>query len=306
MLIDPWVWQPFIIMKILLTGGSGFIGRNILESELAVKHTFYAPGHRELDLLDEVAVKEFFLTHAVDVVIHGAVRPGHRNAADPTGQLYHNTRMYFNIVRNADRFHKMIYIGSGLVYDVRHYAPKMKEEYFDEHVPADEGGFSKYIIARHIERAENVVELRIFGIYGKYEDYSIRFISNMICKAMYDLPLTMNQNRLFDFLYIDDLMPILDYFILHDSKFKSYNVTPDSAIELYQAAEKVRAISGKDLPIVVGKSGMGLPYSGSNERLRSEITGLKLTQMDDAIKKLYRWYGENTSCIKRDVLLLDK
>ena len=56
------------------------------------------PVKKELDLLDEVAVRDYFSTHEIDIVIHGAVRPGHRNAADPSGQLYQNTRMSFSIL----------------------------------------------------------------------------------------------------------------------------------------------------------------------------------------------------------------
>jgi UDP-glucose 4-epimerase len=126
-------------MKILLTGGSGFIGKNILESFLADEHTIYAPRHAELDLLDERTVREFFQSHEIDIVIHGAVRPGHRNARDPSQQLYHNTRMFFNLTRNSNQYKKMIYLGSGLVYDLRHYIHRMKESYFDTHVPVDEG-----------------------------------------------------------------------------------------------------------------------------------------------------------------------
>ena len=157
-----------------------------------------------------------------------------------------------------------------------------------------------------MERMQNVVELRIFSIFGKYEDYAIRFISNMICKAVFDLPLTIKQNRNYGFLYVDDLMPILDYFILHDCNYASYNVTPDSGIELYKAAEKVRALSGKDLPIIVGQPGMGLGYNGSNARLHSEITDLKLTDIDEAIRQLYQWYYEQKHLINRDLLLIDK
>ncbi|OGC92570.1 MAG: epimerase [candidate division Zixibacteria bacterium RBG_16_53_22] len=292
-------------MNVLLTGGSGFIGKNLAE-HLSRKHTVLAPSHAGLELLDGERVREFFRRHDVDVVIHSAVRPGHRNARDPSHQLYNNTRMFFNLVRNASRFRKMIFLSSGAVYDERRYLPNMKEEYFDTSVPADEHGFSKYICARYVERAENIVELRLFGVFGKYEDYAIRFISNAICKTLFNLPITLRQNRRFDYLYIDDLAPIVEYFIGHDARYKCYNVTPDEAVELLTLAGKVLAVSGKDLPIVVALPGMGPEYSGDNGRLREEIPGLAFTDIDDAIAKLYGWYTANRHLINRDALLFDK
>lgn len=292
-------------MKIFMTGGSGFIGRNLVEY-LSQKHEVLAPTHQVLELLDEDAVRFFFEQHDIDVVIHGAVRPGHRNAKDPSNQLYHNTRMFFNIARNANRYGKMIFLSSGLVYDMRYYLPKMKEEYFDTHVPNDEGGFSKYISAKYIEQVENIVELRLFGVFGKYEDYAIRFISNAICKILFDLPITTKQNRRFDYLYIDDLMPVIDYFIENKGKYKCYNVTPDEAIELLVLADKVRQISGKDLPSLVAQNGMGIEYSGDNTRLHEEIPEITFTPIDEAICQLYEWYSKNTHLINKEYLLFDK
>ncbi|NLU49342.1 MAG: NAD(P)-dependent oxidoreductase [Syntrophomonadaceae bacterium] len=292
-------------MNILLTGGSGFIGRNIREA-MSSRYHILAPTHRELELLDEEAVRRFFQKHDIDVVIHAAVRPGHRNAQDPTRICYCNTRMFFNLVRNARHYGKMIFLSSGAVYDERHYRPKMKEEYFDVHVPADEHGFSKYVCARHIELLDNVCELRLFGVFGRYEDYAIRFISNAICKALLGLPITIKQNRRFDYLYVEDLMPVLDHFIKHHPRHRAYNVTPDEAIELYQLAEKVRAVSGKDLPILVGVPGMGPEYSGDNARLREEIPGLEFTPVEEAIRRLYGWYAENLAKIDKQCLLFDK
>ena len=292
-------------MNVFLTGGSGFIGRNIHEV-FSKKHTLYAPGHSELELLDEAEIKQYFLRHDIDVVIHSAVKPGHRNAKDPSNQLYNNTRMFFNIVRNADHFQKMIFIGSGAVYDMRNYRPKMKEEYFDTCVPADEHGFSKYIIAKYIKQASNIVELRVFGIFGKYEDYAIRFISSAICKSLFDLPITIKQNRRFDYLYIDDLMPILDHFLHNEGKYKAYNVTPDASIDLYTLAEKVRLRSGKDLPIVLEEPGMGPEYSGDNTRLHDEVSGLGFTPVDRAIGLLYDWYETQKHMIDREKLLVDR
>lgn len=292
-------------LNILLTGGSGFIGKNLFEY-LSHKHEVFAPTHQELELLDEDSVRTFFEKHDIDVVIHAAVRPGHRNAKDPTNQFYNNMRMFFNIVRNADMFQKMIFISSGSLYDMRYYEPKMKEQNYDNHIPIDELGLSKYISAKYIEKVENIVELRVFGIYGKYEDYAIRFISNTICKTLFDLPITIKQNRRFDYLYIDDLMPIIDYFLENKGKYKSYNVTPDETIELKILAERIRNISEKNLPIYIAQDGMGMEYSGDNSRLHKEIPEIKFTSIDDGMYQLYQWYKKNIHLINKKYLLFDK
>ena len=292
-------------MKILITGGSGFIGKNLVEY-FSKRHEISAPSHKELELADDDVVKDCFNKNKFDIVIHAAVRPGHRNAKDPSSQLYINSRMFFNIVRNAGCFKKMIFLNSGLVYDQRYYLPKMKEEYFDAHVPVDEAGLSKYIAAKYTEKVNYITELRIFGIFGKYEDYAIRFISNAICKTLLDMPITIKQNRRFDYIYIDDFMPVIEHFINCEPKYKAYNVSPDESIELKTLAEKVKQISGKDIPIMIKNEGMGVEYSGDNSRLKKEIPGLKFTPIDEAIKKLYDWYAEHIEIINKELLLVDK
>lgn len=292
-------------MNILLTGASGFIGKNLAEA-LKTKYNILTPSHSELELLDEDAVRDYFNKNSIDIVIHCAVRPGHRNAKDTSNQLFYNTRMFFNLIRNRDKFKKMIVVSSGLIYDIRYYLPKMEEDYFDTHVPVDEGGLSKYIIAKYIEKCDNVTELRVFSIFGKYEDYAIRFISNLICKALFDLPLTMKQNRRFDFIYIDDFIPIIEYFIKNEGEYKCYNAAPDNSVELFALAERIRMISEKNLPVLIEKSGMGVEYSGCNKRLRKEIKNLSFTPIDEAIRKLYNWYAENKHTLNKEVLLFDK
>ena len=60
----------------------------------------------------------------------------------------------------------------------------MRESYFGRHIPTDIYGFSKYVIAKDIESVRrNIYNLRVFGIFGKYEDYKRRVISNNICQT---------------------------------------------------------------------------------------------------------------------------
>lgn len=293
-------------MNILLTGGSGFIGKNILESFLAQKYNIIAPRHSELDLLNDSAVKGFFEKNKIDIVIHSAIKPGHRNAKDTANLFYADCRMFFNITRHSHLYKKLINLSSGSAYDMSQSLSKVNEDFFGKSVGGDENSLYRYVSGKFMENIDNAVELRIFSIFGKYEDYAIRFISNAICKAVVDLPITIKQNRKFDFLYIDDLMPILDHFITNNSKFNSYNVTPDESIELHTVAELVRKISMKDLPILVAQSGINLEYSGSNARLRAEMPNLKLTSINESINELYQWYEKNKATLNRDVLLFDK
>ncbi len=292
-------------MRILLTGGSGMTGRNLLE-QMQDHYEILAPSHRELELLDEDAVRHFIKNNKIDVVVHAAIKPLHRDAKNTNDLVKDNLKMFFNIARNSCYFKKMIYIGSGSIYDMRYYQPKMKEEYFDAHVPNDDTGLHKYVIAKYIENVNGIIELRVFGLFGKYEVYAIRFISNMICKVIFDLPLTMHQNRRFDYLYSKDLTKVVKYFIENDAQYKAYNVTPDCSIDLYSLAQLVLKISGKDLPIIVAKEGMGVEYSGDNSRLRQEIAGLEFTPIEEAVRELYDWLCNNKDMINKEFLLVDK
>jgi len=293
-------------MKILLTGGSGFIGKNILDSVLSTKYQIIAPSSKELNLLDEESVDNFFKKNEIDFVIHTAGKPGHRNAKDPNNIFYADTRMFLNLLRNSDGYKKMIVLSSGAIYDQRFEIKKVKEEDYKLHLPTDEHALFRYVSADYVAKSDKVVELRIFGIFGPYEDYAIRFISNAICKSIFNLPITIKQNRKFDYIYVKDLITILDYFLKNSTKYKIYNVTPDESIELLQLAQEVKKVSKVELPILVKNTGLGLEYSGDNARLHQEIKDLKFTTHGVAIRQLYDWYLKNQQNINKNLLLIDK
>ena len=151
-----------------------------------------------------------------------------------------------------------------------------------------------------------MIDLRLFGVFGKYEDYAIRFISNLMCKALYDLPLTMKQDRLFDYLFAPDLIPILDYFLLNQVKHKAYNVTPGEPVSLVAIAEKILEISKKTLPIQISQEGLGKEYSADNARLKDEFKGLRFTPLSQSMKQLYDWLTLQKDQINPELLKVDK
>ena len=291
---------------VLLTGGNGFIGKNLKESFLAGKYNLLTPGSKDLNLCDEDAVARYFDEHQIDIVVHSAVKPNHRNAKDLNNIFYSNTRMFFNLERYSAQYEKMLVLGSGAIYDLRYYRPLMKEEEYTRFLPADEHGYCKYVCEKVIEKSDNIYDLRLFGIFGKYEDYAIRFISNAICKTLYDLPVTLRQDRRFSYLYVDDLAPVIDYFIENTPRYKAYNIVPDQVVSLYDLAQMVVKISGKDLPVQVAQDGLGLEYSGDNSRLKKEIPDIRFTPIEDSVRQLYEWYVSHCKEIDKNLLLFDK
>lgn len=291
--------------KVLLTGGSGFIGRNIQESYLRDKYEIIAPRHAELDVADTESVDNYFRNREFDIILHCAVKPGHRNAKDPSNLFYNNIRMFANLERHKDRFGKLINFGSGAVYDTAANNADVTEEQIFQNMGSDDHSFCKYMIAKLIEERKGFIDLNIFGIFGKYEDYSIRFISNAICKALLDLPITLRQNRRFSYLDINDLPPILEFFMDNTPRYHSYNIVPDSPAELKQIAETIREISGKDLAINIANPGYGLDYYGSNLRLKKEFTPI-FRPLKQSIIELFNYYNSIKKQLNYQEFLQDK
>lgn len=295
-----------IRMKIFITGGTGFIGCN-LKKQLSNKHEIHAPKSSELDLFDEEEVHEYLNMHVFDIVIHAATWNATRNSPkDLTKVLPNNLRMFFNLARCNKYFGRMIYFGSGAEFGRENWIPKMKEDYFDTHVPVDDYGFSKYIMAKYMEKCKNIYNLRLLGMFGKYEDWEIRFISNACCKAVWDLPITIKQNVFFDYLYVDDLVKITEWFIRNEPKEKVYNVCTGRTHDLLTIAKKVLNASVKKLEIIIHQEGLGKEYSGDNSKLLDEIGGYVFQEIDKSICELYHWYLAQKDFIDREKLLLDK
>ena len=159
------------MQKVLITGSTGFIGKNLIEG-MQNEYILLTPAHEKLDLLDYKNVRNFFENQQVDIVIHSAnTNPIMHREYGAYEQLNNNLRMFFNLERCNYLYDKMYYFGSGAEYDMEHYVPKMNEEYFDTYVPKDDYGYSKYIMSKIALQNNNIYNLRLFGVYGKYEEF---------------------------------------------------------------------------------------------------------------------------------------
>lgn len=288
--------------KILLTGASGFIGKNLKDS-LSKKNILYAPKRDEIDLNDTQAVEDFLKEHDIDIVIHSANTNNTRNTVTAYDSLDGNLRMFFNLERCKGYYKKMYYFGSGAEYDMNNYIPEMEEEYFGVHIPKDSYGFSKYIMAKTCENNDNIYDLRLFGVYGKYEEWERRFISNAICRALKGKDITIQKNVYFDYLCVDDLCHIMEWFIENNPLHKHYNVCRGNKIDLYSLACMIREILNIDCSIVVKEPGWKPEYTGNNERMLREIGDYHFIGFRKSISELCEYYREHLGMIDEKKLI---
>lgn len=279
------------MVKILVTGASGFIGKNICEA-LEGEYEIYAPAHNELNLLDQEIVLDYLKEGKFDIVIHAA-NTNHVKHPEVIGNVIEqDLRMYSNLTCNTKLYKRMIYFGSGAEYDLNHYVPYMKEDYLGEHIPSDQYGFAKYLAASLTNALQNIYELCLFGVFGKYEEWERRFISNVIYQCMKGAVISIDRHAFYDYLFVDDLISIIRWFIdlEHNPCYHRYNVCTGRSIDLYQIAIKIRDMIDKNIVIKLESDEWKNEYSGNNARLLEEIGGFKFEDMSDSIFKMVDYY----------------
>ena len=65
-------WNENINVKILLTGSSGLVGRNILEHTQSAHYEILTPSRQDLDLLDRENIQNYLAQHRPTMIIHAA------------------------------------------------------------------------------------------------------------------------------------------------------------------------------------------------------------------------------------------
>jgi GDP-L-fucose synthase len=92
-------------MRILVTGGGGMVGRNLLADPRAADHDMLAPTRAELDLTDAAATADYVARHKPELILHFAARVGgiQANIAEPDRFLAENLAMGLAVIGAAAR-----------------------------------------------------------------------------------------------------------------------------------------------------------------------------------------------------------
>jgi UDP-glucose 4-epimerase len=251
-------------VRILITGGNGYIAKSIT-NRLWEKYHIISPGREELDLLDSKSVDTFFEGKYFDVVIHTATVGGSRLKEEDETVSFYNLIMFYNLIRKKEQFNKLISFGSGA-------------EFKTDYTPY---GFSKKIINKLIHKYENFYNLRIYAVFDEKEK-DTRFIKSSIQRYIKNEPIVIHEDKLMDFIYMPDLISIVDFYITGTVLKKEIDCVYDDTVSLSNIAQQVNNLSINKVPINIEDSIPGQSYIGNYEELPIAFIGL-----EQGIKNVY-------------------
>lgn len=318
-------------MKILVTGGAGFIGANFvfymldkhpeydilcldsltycgniktLEPVMDNPHFKFVKG----DVTDRKLVFQLFEEEKFDVVVNFAAESHvDRSIEDPgvflrTNILGTQTLMDASNEYGVARYHQ---VGTDEVYgDLPLDRPDL---FFTEDMPltasspysASKASADLLVMAYHRTYGLPVTISRCSNNYGPYQ-FPEKLIPLMIKNALADekLPVYGTGENVRDWLYVKDHCKAIDM-IIHDGKVgEVYNIgghNEKSNLEVVRTILKQVGKSENLITFVGDRKGHDLRYAIDPTKIHDELGWLPETRFDDGIRQTIDWYLDNRS-----------
>lgn len=282
-------------MKILVTGGAGFIGSAVSKLLLAANHQVtivdnLSHGHRELidprvtfvqaDLLDQTKLEEILPSH--DAVVHMAslieVSESVKNPVEFVENNILGTIKLLEAMRKTN-VKKIIFSSSACVYGQPKNIPITENDPLGEQ--ENPYGITKvtmeqFCILYHTLYNLDVIILRYFNPYGPGELHNpeTHAIPNFI-KAVLEkrpIPLFWKGEQVRDFIYIDDLS-LAHILPLNLSGLHIYNVGTQTGVLVIDVVKEIFDLVGYEVPIdnKGERKGDVASLVASSEKIKKEL-----------------------------------
>jgi len=297
-------------MKVLVTGGRGFIGSNLVDELEKRGHEVWACDLMHTEREDYIRcdvsrfrqVERMFEEHDFDYVYHAAAEYGRWNGEDYYENLWlTNAVGTKNIIKIQEKKKfRMIFFGSAEVYG--DYDGVMSEEIMEK-IPIKQ--MNDYAIAKWVNELQilnsaamfrtETVRVRLFNVYGPREHYTPYrgFIPNFIFKALHDKPYKVYLGHKRTLEYVEDICRTLVNIMDNFNPGEVYNLGGDDQYEIKYISNLILKCLGKNDSKVTYKKAepfttrVKTPDSSKAKR----DLGFKLTvPVEEGVRRTVEWF----------------
>lgn len=274
-------------MKILVTGGSGFIGKAFIKTYRKTLD-IVAPTQDQMDLTDARSIEQMFRAHKFDAVLHLAGLPsnGKNMPLEADNLIMFKNIQYMAIAHGVK---KLITVGEGVEFDMSRPIVDYTEDMFGKYIPTDGYGLGRYLINLLASKDKITTVLRIFHVFG--EGGGMQYPINKIVAAgsRGKKQIVIDRDQTVSAIAIEDAVKAIAAFVMRDYPKGDYNLVANDKMSYLEIAKLVRRLvrsDGGDIEIVVKNPEPALEYSASNAKLL-ETAPMRIGSMQSGIKKLY-------------------
>jgi GDP-L-fucose synthase len=303
-------------MKILVTGGTGFLGSALTE-ELGGKHIVVSVGRRNNNLLDQEETMSVFSSCQPDAVVHLAANVGGigKNERMPGTLAYENLMMGLNVIEScrAYRVRKLVVIGTICSYPKFTPVPFKESDIWNgypEETNAPYGIAKKAILvtgqAYRKEFGMNIVHLLMVNLYGPRDNFDLEdshVIPAMIRKFEEAKKTNSRTVTLWgdgspsrEFLFVRDAAKAISMSLEKYDSSEPINIGSGREITIKELAEKVADTVGYQGSILWnGNRPNGQPRRCLDVSKAASLIGWKAsTSLEDGLKETYSWWKNKT------------
>ncbi|WP_269466632.1 GDP-L-fucose synthase family protein [Clostridium beijerinckii] len=304
--------------KIYVAGHKGLVGSAIVRGLKDKEYrNIIGKTHEELDLMDSLAVDEFFRTEKPEYVFLAAAKVGgiHANSTYPADFIFQNLQIQNNIIGSAHKYgvKKLMFLGSSCIY------PKMcpqpiKEEYLlSGYLEETNEGYALAKISGlkmcqffNKQYGTNYISVMPTNLYGPYDNFSgvnshvmpalIRRFHEAKINNATEVVVWGSGMPLREFLYSEDMADACIYLMETYEGNEFFNIGTGKELTIKELAELIKETVGYDGEIVWDST----KPDGTPRKLldvsRLEKAGWKYkVELKDGVRMAYKWFLENYS-----------